>query len=119
MAGWSKVFEMGTMEHARTYFVGPYVESWIPAWLLWTAGTAVPFIELAAGAMLVAGVHIKEAAYALGGVLVLVTYGHLLAAPLYDFSSHVIPRLFLLLVVLWVPPEVDRWKVEALWERKQ
>ena len=49
MAGWWKVFEMGALEHARSLFVGPYAESWLPAWALWAAGTAVPFVELIAG----------------------------------------------------------------------
>ncbi len=35
MAGWWKVFEMGALEHARSLFVGPYAESWLPAWALW------------------------------------------------------------------------------------
>ena len=36
MAGWWKVFEMGAAEHARSFFVEPYAESWLPGWALWT-----------------------------------------------------------------------------------
>ena len=40
------------------------------------------------------------AALGLGGVLVLVTFGHLLAEPLFAFDAHVVPRTVLLVIVL-------------------
>jgi hypothetical protein len=41
-------------------------------------------------------------------VLVLVTFGHLLAEPLYEFHTHVIPRAALMLFLLVMPREEDR-----------
>ena len=112
MAGWWKVFELGSFEHARRMFVEPYADNWIPATLLWASGSAVPVIELVAGALLIIGWRIREASIALGAVLLLVTYGHLLKEPLYSFTGHVIPRLGLLLFVLWVPREEDRLSLD-------
>ncbi len=112
MAGWWKVFELGSVEHARRMFVEPYADTWIPAGLLWASGAAVPLIELMAGALLIVGWRIREASIALGAVLLLVTYGHLLKEPLYSFTGHVVPRLGLLVFVLWVPREEDRLSVD-------
>jgi uncharacterized membrane protein YphA (DoxX/SURF4 family) len=113
MAGWWKVFTLGPIEHAQRLFVGPYSETFLPVWSLWTAGTVVPVVELAAGALLLVGLFIRPALLALGGVLILVTFGHLLAEPLYTFHTHVIPRLALLLFVLCMPQEEDRISVDG------
>ncbi len=91
MAGMWKVFTLGPLEHARRLFVDPYAHTFLPRWSLWAAGTVVPFVELTAGALLLVGLRTRDALLALGGVLVLVTFGHLLAEPLYEFHTHVIP----------------------------
>src|SRR3989442_1225706 len=49
MAGWGKLFRMGATTHAHRYFVDPYTSSWIPAWLLWSLGLSIPYVEFAAG----------------------------------------------------------------------
>ncbi len=115
MAGVWKVFQLGPIGHARRFFVGPYEESFLPVWLLWSAGTVIPVVELTAGALLLAGWRVREALLALVGVLVVVTFGHLLAEPLYQFHTHVIPRAALVLFLLWMPREedvltVDYWR---------
>jgi len=115
MAGVWKVFTLGPLEHARRLFVEPYAHSFLPGWSLWATGTAVPIVELAAGALLLVGFRTRDALLALGGVLVLVTFGHLLAEPLYEFHSHVIPRTALLLFVLVMPREQDWFSVDAWW----
>jgi uncharacterized membrane protein YphA (DoxX/SURF4 family) len=107
MAGWGKVFRMGPVEHAHRYFVDPYATSWIPTWLLWSLGLSIPFVELAAGWMVFAGLFVLPSLLALGAVLVIVTYGHLLKEFLYSFSGHVIPRLALVIFILTMPRELD------------
>ena len=107
MAGWGKVFKMGAVEHAHRFFLGPYAGSWIPAWLLWAFGVSIPFVELAAGWLIVAGLLVRPSLVALGCVLAIVTYGHLLKDFLYEFHTHVIPRLALLLFILVMPREQD------------
>jgi len=112
MAGVWKVFELGPMQHARRYFIEPYAQSFLPRWSLWATGVTVPVVELVAGALLLVGWRVRVALLALGGVLVIVTFGHLLAEPLYEFHTHVIPRAALLLFLLVMPRGEDRLSVD-------
>ena len=50
-------------------------------------------------------------------VIVIVTFGHLLHDALFDFSGHVIPRLALLLFVLCLPREDDRFSLDYFLKR--
>ena len=108
-----KVFDLGAVEHARNLIVEPYADSFLPAWSLWTAGVAVPFVELSCGGLLLVGWRRLEAAVGLALVLVVVAFGHLLADPLYAFNTHVVPRTLLLVavLVLWRDDaiSVDAW----------
>lgn len=107
MAGVYKCFVMTPFGHARHYFVGPYANTFLPAWSLWATGTAVPVLELVAGGLVLVGFKTRPALLSLGAVLILVTFGHLLKEPLYEFHTHVIPRLALLTVVLLLPRDED------------
>jgi thiosulfate dehydrogenase (quinone) large subunit len=111
MAGVWKVFQLGPLEHARKYFL-PFSDTFLPIWSLWLVGATIPIIELIAGALLILGLRVREALIALGFVLVIVTFGHLLREPLVNFSGHVIPRLALLLFLLWSPREHDRFSLD-------
>ena len=117
MAGLWKVFTLGPLEHARRWFIGPYADTFLPVWALWATGTVVPVVELVAGGLLIVGLWTRHALLALGGVLVVVTFGHLLADPLYEFHTHVIPRTALLLFVLVMPASEDRASVDHLLAR--
>jgi uncharacterized membrane protein YphA (DoxX/SURF4 family) len=112
MAGWMKVFQMGPVEHARGAFIGGFSETWIPDWLLWGLGTVIPFVELAGGILLCAGLFITPAAVSMGGILIVVTYGHLLHEPLYTTTAQIFPRLVLLLLVLIIPRDQDRLSLD-------
>jgi thiosulfate dehydrogenase (quinone) large subunit len=118
MAGVYKVFQMGPVGHARKFFIEPYADTFLPAWSLWAVGAIIPVIELIAGALVIIGLRTREALVALGGILVLVTFGHLLKEPLYQFHTHVIPRLALLLFILMLPREDDRFSLDHLIERR-
>ncbi len=118
MAGLWKVFSLGPVEHARRLFVEPYARTFLPRWALWATGTTVPIVELIAGALLLLGLWTREALLALGAVLVLVTFGHLLTEPLYEFHTHVIPRTALLLFLLVMPGEDDRFSLDG-WLRRR
>ena len=117
MAGWWKVFSVGALQHAGSGLVEPYADTWLPVWALWATGTAVPFVELIAGGLMVAGWFRWPAALGLGGVLILVTFGHLLAEPLFAFNAHVVPRTLLLIVALALFEE-DRWSVDG-WRKRR
>ncbi|PYQ64147.1 MAG: hypothetical protein DMF54_15025 [Acidobacteria bacterium] len=119
MAGVWKVFELTPAGHAHKYFVDPYADTFLPTWSLWAVGVAVPIVELVAGALVILGLRVRTALIALGLVLLVVTFGHLLKEPLYEFHTHVIPRLALLLFVLVLPREEDRFSLDALLERRR
>jgi uncharacterized membrane protein YphA (DoxX/SURF4 family) len=116
MAGIYKVFSLGPVGHVRRFFL-PYEDTFLPTWSLWAVGLAIPFIELVAGALVLLGWLRTEAYWALGAVLVVVTFGHLLHEPLYAFHEHVIPRLGLLLMLLLMPPQADRFSVDEFLHR--
>lgn len=116
MAGAWKVFQLGPLEHARKYFL-PYADTFLPPWSLWLAGVIIPFIELLAGALVILGLRTRAALISLGLVLALVTFGHLLKEPLYEFHTHVIPRLALLLFILLLPRGDDRFSMDYLLRR--
>jgi uncharacterized membrane protein YphA (DoxX/SURF4 family) len=118
MAGLWKVFQLGPLEHARKYFL-PFSDTFLPVWSLWATGVIIPFVELLAGGLLILGLQIRAALVSLGFVLVIVTFGHLLKEPLYEFHTHVIPRLALLLFVLMLPREEDRLSIDHLLRRRQ
>ena len=113
MAGVMKVFQMGPLNHARKWFL-PYADTFLPVWSLWAMGVTIPFVELIAGAMVMLGLRVREALVALGFVLAVVTFGHLLKEPLYEFHTHVIPRLALLLFVFLLPRADDRFSLDHL-----
>jgi uncharacterized membrane protein YphA (DoxX/SURF4 family) len=117
MAGVMKVFQLGPLEHARKYFL-PFADTFLPVWSLWAVGVVIPFIELICGALVILGLRTRDALIALGCVLVIVTFGHLLHDALFNFSGHVIPRLALLLFVLWSPREDDRFSLDYLLKSK-
>ena len=116
MAGIYKVFQQGPLNHARKWFL-PYSDTFLPVWSLWATGVTIPFIELIAGAFVIVGFRTREALIALGFVLAVVTFGHLLKEPLYEFHTHVIPRLALLQFVFLIPHEADRFSIDYLISR--
>jgi len=113
MAGVYKVFQLGPLEHARKYFL-PYADTFLPIWSLWATGVVIPFVELVGGGLVMLGLRMREALVSLGFVLAIVTFGHLLKEPLYEFHTHVIPRLALLLFILLLPREDDRFSLDYL-----
>jgi uncharacterized membrane protein YphA (DoxX/SURF4 family) len=117
MAGVMKIFQQGPVEHARKYFL-PFADTFLPVWSLWLAGVTIPFVELIGGGLVILGLRTRDALLALGGVLVIVTFGHLLHDALFDFSGHVIPRMALLLFVLCFAREDDRFSLDYLIQKR-
>src|SRR5437660_8643714 len=113
MAGVWKVFQLGPLQHARKYFL-PFSDTFLPVWTLWATGVVIPFVELIGGALVIFGLRTREALIAFGFVLAIVTFGHLLREPLYEFHTHVIPRLALLLFVFMIPRVDDRFSLDRL-----
>jgi uncharacterized membrane protein YphA (DoxX/SURF4 family) len=117
MAGIYKVFRLTPVGHVQKWFL-PYQNTFLPGWSLWAVGLAIPFVELLAGALLILGLRIRAALLAVGMVLVVVTFGHLLKEPLYPFHEHVIPRLALVVFLLVMPAEADIFSIDG-WLRSR
>ncbi len=117
MAGVFKVFSMTPVGHVRKWFL-PYQDTFLPSWSLWAVGLAIPLVELVGGALLLLGWRVYHALLALGVVLVIVTFGHLLKEPLYPFHEHVIPRLALLLFLLVMPRDADQFSLDDVIARR-
>ncbi len=118
MAGFWKVFQLGPLQHARKYFL-PFADTFLPVWSLWAVGVTIPLVELIAGGLVILGLRVREALIALGFVLAIVTFGHLLREPLYEFHTHVIPRLALLLFVLMLPRADDQFSLDQFLARRR
>jgi uncharacterized membrane protein YphA (DoxX/SURF4 family) len=116
MAGLWKVFDLGPAGHVRKLFL-PFAHTFLPVWSLWAVGYTIPFVELIAGALVILGLKTRYALVALGVVLAIVTFGHLLEHPLYAFHEHVIPRLALVLFVFLMPRDSDRYSLDHLLRR--
>ncbi len=114
MVGFHKVFVQGPEAHTSQFFTGPYAGSWMPHWLLYATGVTIPFVEVIAGWLLVIGFLRLPAALALGGVLLLVTYGHARKEPLFHVNSHIIPRTLLLIPTWVLSLESDPWSQDAV-----
>ena len=117
MAGVWKVFGLGPVGHVQRFFL-PFQHTFLPTWSLWAVGFTIPFVELIAGALVILGWKTRAALVGLGAVLVIVTFGHLLDQPLYALHEHVIPRLALVLFVLLIPQELDRFSIDQFLKRR-
>jgi putative oxidoreductase len=118
MRGWDKVFNMTPAVHATKFFTGPYADSWIPQWLLWVTGVTIPFIELISGWLLVFGLFTRSALVGAGLVLMTVTYGHMLANPLFN-DVFIFTRTAMLVVVAMVPRSFDRLSIDYWLSRRK
>lgn len=117
MAGVYKVFCLTPSGHVQRFFL-PFQDTFLPLWSLGAVGFTVPFVELTAGTLVLLGWRRTLGYGLLGGILVVVTFGHLLLNPLYPFHEHVIPRLALLLLLLPMPPEADRFSLDEFLRRR-
>jgi thiosulfate dehydrogenase [quinone] large subunit len=118
IAGVYKVFMWGPLEHARSLFVEPYSRTFLPVWALWATGAAVPVIELVTGFLVLIGLWTRPALLVLGGILVFVSFGHLLVQPSTSINPFILPRSALLLIVLVMPARLDHFSMDALLARR-
>jgi len=121
VGGIHKVFQWGPLEHARHLFVLPYAGTFLPAWSLWASGTVIPFLELVFPAFVIVGLWTRPSLYLLGGILVFVTFGHLLLTPLSleRLEDFILARAVLLLLVLMFPAEADYYSIDGLLRRRR
>lgn len=107
MAGYWKVFVLGSGNHAQQFFVEGFADHWIPEWLLLALGHVIPYWELAGGILLIIGFKVRWVLISFGLLLLITTYGHALQQPLFDIDGHTFTRLMLILIVLVIPHQRD------------
>jgi len=114
MQGFGKVFKWGLDNVYASSFAS--YEGTLPKFLLWLTVYYTSFVELIGGALLLLGLMRYWAAFALGIVLLIVSFGHGLTQPIWDLQ-HVFPRTVLLAAFLLLPKEWDRWHLDGLFRK--
>lgn len=112
MQGIGKVFKFGIDTVYENFFLTSYGDL-LPEFLLKFTAYYTSYVELIAGFLLMVGLFRNYALYALASVLVIVTFGHGLAEPIWDLS-HVLFRAVLLVALLLLPEQWDRFTVDGL-----
>ena len=109
MQGFGKVFTWG-LDNVYKGFQ-PYEETFLPKFILVATAYLTSYLELIGGFLLIIGLFRNYTLYALGVVLLIVSFGHGLSSPIWDLS-HVFPRAILLIALLLLPEEWDKWQIE-------
>ena len=112
MVGYYKVFVLGVDVHAQQFFVDGFKDHWIPTWLLLVLGYIIPYVELVCATLLLVGIFVRWNLIIIGGLLLIVAYGHLLQDAFYNPVSHWLPRFILLIALLLLYDDKDRWSLE-------
>lgn len=108
--GYGKVFKFGVDNVYNNFFKKTY-EELLPDFLVLGTAYFTTFAELIAGFLLIIGLGRDWALYILAAVLVVVTFGHGMAEPIWD-ASHVLVRAVFLVPLLLLPKEWDTLSVD-------
>ena len=111
MQGFGKVFTWGVEKVYNMDFFHESYKFLLPDYITYATAYYTSYVELIGGFLLVLGLKIDYALYALASVLVIVTFGHGLADPIWDLS-HVIYRSILLISLLIFPKEWDNFSID-------
>ncbi|MBT8233059.1 MAG: DoxX family protein [Saprospiraceae bacterium] len=117
MQGFGKVFNMGIDNVYNSFFKETY-QDLLPSFLTIATAYYTSFIELIGGMLLIFGFKKNMALYFLASVLVIVTFGHGLATPIWDLS-HVMYRAMLLIFLLVIPASWDKYSLDTLLNQKK
>ncbi len=116
MQGFGKVFTIGVGNVYQNFFLNKY-QNLLPEFLLVSTAYYTSYVELLAGLFLILGLFRDYSLYALASVLIIVSFGHGLADPIWDLS-HVMYRSLILVFLLMVPKEWDRYSLDHLMAKK-
>lgn len=117
MQGFGKVVTWGMEKVINADFFHGTFKDLLPEFVIRGTAYYTSYIELIGGLLLVLGLKVDYALYALASVLILVTFGHGLAAPIWDLS-HVMPRTILLVALLFLPKEWDQFSLDHYLRKK-
>ena len=113
MQGIGKVFKWGVENvYNMDFFYGTYKDL-LPDFIIHATAYYTSYIELIAGLLVVLGLKRDYALYLLASVLVIVTFGHGLAEPIWNLS-HVMYRTILLVTLLILPREWDKFSIDNI-----
>ncbi|MEM7549714.1 MAG: DoxX family protein [Bacteroidota bacterium] len=115
MQGYGKVFTWGIDNVYNNVFVS--YEGKLPKILLWATCYYTSYIELIGGLLLIFGLFKDYALYALGSVLIVVSFGHGLSSPIWDMTD-VMFRLILLATLLLAPRQWDSVAIDSMLSEK-
>lgn len=110
--GFGKAFKFGLSNVYENFFLKSYGDL-LPDFLLLFTAYYTSLIELIAGFLLIIGFKRDIALYFLASVLVIVTIGHGIKDPIWDLS-HVMYRAILLISLLLLPKELDKYSIDFL-----
>ena len=111
MQGFGKVFIWGVQKLYNMKFFHETYKDLLPDYITYATAYYTSYVELIGGLLLVIGFKRDYALYALSSVLIIVTFGHGLAEPVWDLS-HVIYRAILLISLLIFPKEWDKFSID-------
>jgi len=114
--GYGKVFKFGLNAVYNNFFLKPYSEL-LPDFLLLFTAYYTSIIELVGGLLLIIGLKRDYTLYALASVLVIVSFGHGLKDPIWNLSD-VMNRTILLVTLLLLPKNLDRYSVDFLMKKR-
>ena len=116
MQGIGKVFKWGLENVYQNNFVD--YNTYFSTWFHYAVAYYTSYVELIGGVLLILGLWRDYALYALASVLVIVTFGHGLATPIWNME-HVIFRLILLVTILTLPKEWDIYRADNYLNKKR
>lgn len=112
MQGYGKVFTW-KVEDVFERFFKPFTTYHLSEPFLRVIAYYTSYTELIAGFLLIIGLFRNVSLYVLGSVLVIVSFGHGLASPIWPLDD-VLFRFMLLAFLLWMPDEQDVWRMDRL-----
>lgn len=115
MQGYGKVFTWGVEDVYNMDYFYPTYKDLLPVFVIRFTAYYTSYIELIAGFLLVLGLKRDYALYFLALDLVIVTFGHGLADPIWNLS-HVMFRTILLVTLLILPKDWDKFSIDTLIE---
>ncbi len=116
MQGYGKVFTY-TLPKVYDLFFKSFEKMGLPQWLLVSTLYYTSYVELLCGFLLIIGLCRRYAIVFLCIDLLIVSFGHGLAEPIWDLQ-HVIPRAALLIILLFIPQQWDLWHTDKILLKK-
>ena len=118
MQGFGKVFTWGMESVCNMEFFLPQYKGILPDVVTIATAYYTSYVEFIGGILLIFGLKRDWALYALASVLVIVTFGHGLVEPIWNLS-HVMPRAILLITLLLLPKEWDKFSLDYLLSKRK